>query len=50
MLQEVEAFLDDNSSDAREKLIDRLLDSHHYGERWGTALARSCPLRRGEQL
>lgn len=33
--QEVEAFLNDNSADAWEKLIDRLLDSPHYGERWG---------------
>jgi hypothetical protein len=33
--QEVEAFLDDDSDDAWEKLIDRLLDSPHYGERWG---------------
>ena len=34
-LAEVEAFLADNSPDAYEKLIDRLLDSPHYGERWG---------------
>jgi mono/diheme cytochrome c family protein len=33
--KEVEAFLNDNSGDAWEKLIDRLLDSPHYGERWG---------------
>jgi mono/diheme cytochrome c family protein len=33
--QEVDAFLNDNSGDAWEKLIDRLLDSPHYGERWG---------------
>jgi mono/diheme cytochrome c family protein len=33
--QEVEAFFNDNSGDAWEKLIDRLLDSPHYGERWG---------------
>ncbi len=32
---EVEAFLADKSPDAYEKLIDRLLDSPHYGERWG---------------
>ena len=32
---EVKSFLDDNSDDAWEKLIDRLLDSNHYGERWG---------------
>jgi hypothetical protein len=32
---EAEAFLADASADAYEKLIDRLLDSPHYGERWG---------------
>ncbi len=33
--QEVTAFLSDTSADAYEKLIDRLLASPHYGERWG---------------
>jgi hypothetical protein len=32
---EVEAFMADQSSDAYEKLVDRLLASPHYGERWG---------------
>ncbi len=32
---EVEAFLGDTSCVAYEKLIDRLLASPHYGERWG---------------
>ena len=32
---EAVAFLDDNSPDAWDKLIDRLLASPHYGERWG---------------
>ena len=32
---QVEAFLADTAPDAYEKLIDRLLDSPHYGERWG---------------
>ncbi len=32
---EVEAFLNDDSPDAYEKLIDRLLASPRYGERWG---------------
>jgi len=32
---EARAFLDDKSPNAWEKLIDRLLDSPHYGERWG---------------
>ena len=33
--QETEDFLSDNSPDAWERLIDRLLASPHYGERWG---------------
>lgn len=32
---EVEAFLADKSEDAYEKMVDRYLDSPHYGERWG---------------
>src|SRR6266487_6147551 len=32
---EVEAFLADTAPDAYERLIDRLLDSPRYGERWG---------------
>jgi Protein of unknown function (DUF1553)/Protein of unknown function (DUF1549)/Planctomycete cytochrome C len=32
---EAEAFLNDRSPDAWEKLIDKLLASPHYGERWG---------------
>ncbi|MCY3964201.1 MAG: PSD1 and planctomycete cytochrome C domain-containing protein [Acidobacteria bacterium] len=34
-LQEVEAFEQDQRPDAWERLIDRLLASPHYGERWG---------------
>ncbi len=33
--EEVEAFAKDVSPDAYEKLIDTLLASPHYGERWG---------------
>ncbi|MCU0879130.1 MAG: PSD1 and planctomycete cytochrome C domain-containing protein [Pirellulaceae bacterium] len=33
--EEVDAFLTDESPDAYERLIDRLLASPHYGERWG---------------
>jgi hypothetical protein len=33
--QEVNSFIRDSSSDAYEKLIDRLLASPRYGERWG---------------
>ena len=32
--EEVEAFLGDTSPDAYERLVDRLLDSPHFGERW----------------
>lgn len=31
---EIEAFLQDNSPQAYDKLVQRLLDSPHYGERW----------------
>lgn len=34
-LEEVDSFVNDESIDAYERLIDRLLDSPHYGERWG---------------
>jgi cytochrome c553 len=33
--QQVEEFVSDKSPDAYEKLIDRLLESPRYGERWG---------------
>jgi hypothetical protein len=33
--EEVDAFLTDSSPDAYERLIDRLLASPQYGERWG---------------
>jgi hypothetical protein len=32
---EVQAFIDDKSANAWEKVVDRLLASPHYGERWG---------------
>ncbi|WP_152049614.1 DUF1553 domain-containing protein [Tautonia marina] len=32
---ELHAFLDDPSPDAYDRAVDRLLDSPHYGERWG---------------
>jgi hypothetical protein len=32
---EIDAFVNDPSPDAYEKLIDRLLGNPHYGERWG---------------
>jgi hypothetical protein len=33
--EEMETFLQDTAADAYERLIDRLLASPHYGERWG---------------
>lgn len=33
--EEVDAFLEDQSPDAFAKVVDRLLASPHYGERWG---------------
>lgn len=34
-VQEVDAFVADRSPKAYEKVVDRLLASPHYGERWG---------------
>ncbi len=33
--EELRAFLQDTSADAYEKVVERLLSSPHYGERWG---------------
>ncbi len=33
--EEVESFLTDTAPDAYERLVERLLASPHYGERWG---------------
>jgi mono/diheme cytochrome c family protein len=33
--QEVEEFINDKSAEAFPRLVDRLLNSPHYGERWG---------------
>ena len=33
--EEVEAFVNDRTPNAWEKIVDRLLASPHYGERWG---------------
>jgi len=32
---EIDAFVNDRGADAWEKVVDRLLASPHYGERWG---------------
>jgi len=34
-IKEVEAFVADRRPDAYEQLVERLLASPHYGERWG---------------
>jgi hypothetical protein len=34
-VKELDAFLADTSEGAYEKALDRLLESPHYGERWG---------------
>jgi hypothetical protein len=34
-IEQVNAFLADTRPDAFERLVDKLLDSPHYGERWG---------------
>lgn len=34
-VEEVDAFVADESPDAFEKVVDQLLDSPHYGEKWG---------------
>jgi hypothetical protein len=33
--QEVEVFVNDRAPDAHERVVERLLASPHYGERWG---------------
>ncbi len=33
-LEELDAFLEDNAPDAFERVVDRLLASPHYGEKW----------------
>ena len=33
--RQMRSFLADESTDAYEKVVDRLLESPHYGERWG---------------
>lgn len=34
-ITEVDAFVNDKSANAYERLVERLLNSPHYGERWG---------------
>ncbi len=34
-IEDVEAFVNDQSEDSYEKLVDQLLASDHFGERWG---------------
>ena len=42
----VDAFVKDDSPDAYSKLVDKLLASPNYGERWGRILAGRRALRR----
>jgi len=34
-IEEMDEYLNDSATDAYEKLVDRLLASEHFGERWG---------------
>ena len=43
---EIDAFVADSGADAWEKVIDRLLASPHYGERWGRHWLDAGPLCR----
>ena len=44
-MEEVNAFLMDNQPGAYERLVNRLLDSPHYGERWARQWLDSGPIR-----
>ena len=48
--QEVDDFVDDKSPEAYEKLVDRLLQSPHFGETTGDLVAGPCPIRRHRRL
>jgi hypothetical protein len=47
---EVAAFIGDKSPDAYERLVDRLLASPHYGERWGRHWLGHCRVQRGHDF
>jgi hypothetical protein len=50
--EEIEAFVEDESPDAFARVVDRLLASPHYGERWGRHwldLARYAVVREDSQ-
>ncbi len=48
--EEVAAFLRDTRPDAYERVVERLLASPHYGERWGRWWLDARPLRGLERL
>lgn len=54
--EQVEAFVRDESPDAYERLVDRLLASPHFGERWGrfwldvARYAETCGYERDQTL
>lgn len=45
--EEVDAFVADRSDKAYEKLVDRLLASPRYGERWGRRHPKPLPKAAG---
>ncbi|MEZ6090190.1 MAG: DUF1549 domain-containing protein [Pirellulaceae bacterium] len=49
-LEELDAFLSDDSPDAYEKVVDRLLMSQHFGELHGVAMDGRRSVRRHERL
>ena len=48
--EEIAAFVADRRPDAYERLVERLLASPRYGERWGKYWLDACRLRRVERL
>ena len=47
---ELDAFLADKSDDAYTRVVDRLLASPRFGERWAQHLARPGALRRDRRI
>ena len=47
---EIDAFVNDRAADAWEKVVDRLLASPHYGERWGRHWLDLARYRREQRL
>ncbi len=49
-IAEVDAFVDDPRDDAYDRLVDRLLASPHYGERWARRWLDGARVRRYQRL